>query len=136
MPLSEHEQRMLEEIERSLLDEDPKFASAVRASDPRQHALKRMVGAGALFLLGVGLLVLALVTKFTPAGIPVLGIGAFVVMFGAVLLGAQAYRQAGRTHVKGHPSSDVHSGPEQRGEKHSMLDRLEQRWRRRHDDRF
>ncbi|HEX7745921.1 MAG TPA: DUF3040 domain-containing protein, partial [Micromonosporaceae bacterium] len=40
MPLSEHEQRLFEQIERSLA-EDPKFASAVRASDPRFHARRR-----------------------------------------------------------------------------------------------
>ncbi|MCW2634168.1 MAG: hypothetical protein JWQ99_535, partial [Blastococcus sp.] len=27
MPLSEHEQRLLEQIERALVDDDPKFAS-------------------------------------------------------------------------------------------------------------
>ena len=37
MPLSEHEQRLFEQIERSLA-EDPKFASAVRPSDPKFHA--------------------------------------------------------------------------------------------------
>jgi hypothetical protein len=39
---SEHEQRLFEQIERSLA-EDPKFASAVRASDPRFHARRRRV---------------------------------------------------------------------------------------------
>jgi hypothetical protein len=37
VPLSEHEQRLFEQIERSL-SEDPKFASAVRQSDPKFHA--------------------------------------------------------------------------------------------------
>ena len=31
MPLSEHEQRLLDQIERALIAEDPKFASTVRA---------------------------------------------------------------------------------------------------------
>ena len=30
MPLSEHEQRLLEQMERALYAEDPKFASALR----------------------------------------------------------------------------------------------------------
>ena len=42
MPLSEHEQRLFEQIERSLA-EDPKFASAVRSTDPRFHARRRIV---------------------------------------------------------------------------------------------
>jgi hypothetical protein len=36
MPLSEHEQRMLDQIERALYAEDPKFASSVRASRMRR----------------------------------------------------------------------------------------------------
>ena len=56
MPLSEHEQRLFEQIERSLA-EDPKFASAVRATDPRFHARRRIVLAAVLFLAGIGLLV-------------------------------------------------------------------------------
>ena len=35
MPLSEHEQRLLEQIERALVDDDPKFASSVRTGDRR-----------------------------------------------------------------------------------------------------
>ena len=47
MPLSEHEQRLFDQIERSLA-EDPKFASAVRASDPRFHTRRRLLVAGAV----------------------------------------------------------------------------------------
>ena len=35
MPLSEHEQRLLEQMERALYAEDPKFASSLRSSGPR-----------------------------------------------------------------------------------------------------
>ena len=56
MPLSEHEQRLFEQIERSLA-EDPKFASAVRSTDPRFHA--RMSGEGPLAELIADLFALA-----------------------------------------------------------------------------
>src|SRR5580658_3741742 len=56
VPLSEHEQRQLEQIERALYAEDPKFAQAVRAKDPRVHYKRRIVEAAIGFLLGVGLL--------------------------------------------------------------------------------
>ena len=72
MPLSEHEQRLFEQIERSLA-EDPKFASAVRATDPRFHARRRIVVAAVLFLAGIGLLVYGVVSK-----IAVLGVAGFV----------------------------------------------------------
>ena len=35
MPLSEHEQRQLEQIEQALYTDYPRFANAVRSSDPR-----------------------------------------------------------------------------------------------------
>ena len=38
MPLSEHEQRLLDEIEQALYAEDPKFASSVRSARPRNRA--------------------------------------------------------------------------------------------------
>jgi hypothetical protein len=37
VPLSEHEQRLLDQIERALYQEDPKFASTVRQTDLRTH---------------------------------------------------------------------------------------------------
>ena len=42
MPLSEHEQRLLDQIERALYAEDPKFASTVRSTDLRTHMRRRM----------------------------------------------------------------------------------------------
>lgn len=133
MPLSEHEQRLLEQIERSLLDEDPKFASAVRASDPRQHALRRVVWAAVLFVVGVGLLVLGPVTGFAPGGVPVLALAGFAVMFYAAFLGVQAYRRGGRAEARaaGRSSSAPRSRPA--GRKSSFVDRLEERWKRRRD---
>ncbi|MCU1592022.1 MAG: hypothetical protein JWP11_3278, partial [Frankiales bacterium] len=35
MPLSEHEQRLLDHIERALYQDDPKLASTVRSTDLR-----------------------------------------------------------------------------------------------------
>jgi hypothetical protein len=132
VPLSEHEQRLLEQIERALLAEDPKFASTVRATDPRHYALRRVVFAVVLVLVGVGLMVFGLVTKFAPAGIPVLGILGFVVMFGAAVLGVQSYRRAGRTEPLRVVGSErkARGGRSSRG---SLVDRLEERWRRRAD---
>lgn len=56
MPLSEHEQRELEQIERYLAAEDPKFVNSIRNITPRSRYRRRMVLAGIGFLLGVGLL--------------------------------------------------------------------------------
>ena len=41
MPLSEHEQRMLDQIESALYAEDPKFASSVRGGTLRTPSMRR-----------------------------------------------------------------------------------------------
>ncbi|WP_166741764.1 DUF3040 domain-containing protein [Cumulibacter soli] len=54
MPLSEHEQRVLEQIERSLYAEDPKFRAAVKKSShkpARIGSLKLAIGCGVLGLV-------------------------------------------------------------------------------------
>lgn len=56
MPLSEHEQQMLDQIERALIAEDPKFASTVRAGRPRPTRRRRVQGI-VLFVLGLVLLI-------------------------------------------------------------------------------
>ena len=50
MPLSEHEQRMLDEIERALYEDDPKFATSVNVSRIRR---RRPIVAGCLFVAGL-----------------------------------------------------------------------------------
>src|SRR5215475_2079101 len=53
VPLSEHEQRLLEQMERALYAEDPKFASSMRGADARRHHRRRIVLALAGFVAGV-----------------------------------------------------------------------------------
>lgn len=61
MPLSEHEQRLLDQIEQALYAEDPKWANTVRISDPRSHYKRRLVKASIGFALGVVLLMVGAV---------------------------------------------------------------------------
>ena len=67
MPLSEHEQRLFEQIERSLA-EDPKFASAVRSTDPRFHARRRIILAAIAVVLGLAVLVFGVAEQEPSAG--------------------------------------------------------------------
>ncbi len=62
MPLSEHEQRLLEQMERALHAEDPKFASALQGDKLRRRMRRKVVLAavGALAggaLIGYGIVV-------------------------------------------------------------------------------
>ena len=52
MPLSENEQRMLEQMERALYEEDPKFATQLKGSDARAFYRKRLALAAGIFHRG------------------------------------------------------------------------------------
>ena len=56
VPLSEHEQRQLEQIEQALYREDPKFGRLVRSSDPRVHYKRKLAQALVGVVVGAGLL--------------------------------------------------------------------------------
>ncbi len=64
MPLSEHEQRQLEQIEQALYAEHPRLARAMRAKDPKVHYRRRVVQAAVGFILGVGAVVAAFYLKY------------------------------------------------------------------------
>ncbi|MFC0003300.1 DUF3040 domain-containing protein [Micromonospora siamensis] len=127
MPLSEHEQRLFEQIERSLA-EDPKFASAVRASDPRFHARRRLLVAAGVVIVGLALLVYGAVIKTPP-----LAVAGFVVMLAALGYAVQSQRRAQSPdlHVVGGTTSRRRPRGRSGGRRPSFLDRLEDRWRQR-----
>ena len=56
VPLSDHEQRLLEQMERALYAEDPKFATTMRGADLRRRYRRRAVAAAFVFVIGIVLL--------------------------------------------------------------------------------
>jgi Protein of unknown function (DUF3040) len=134
VPLSEHEQRQLEQIERALYAEDPKFAQAVRAKDPRVHYKRRIVEAAIGFLLGVGLLLAGVVSKLT-----VVGVAGFVVMLACSMWALSSWRHmsGGATAGRG-PARERRERRERRarpapGSRTRFMERMEERWRRRQE---
>jgi xanthine/uracil permease len=123
MPLSEHEQRLLDQIERALYAEDPKFVSTVRGGRLRRPTRRRRVQGVAVFALGLVLLVVgvAVRTLWIADNFPVLSVIGFLVMLtGAVM----AVTSVG---AKGQQASA------KRGEqdKNRFTGRMEERFRRR-----
>lgn len=125
MPLSEHEQRLFDQIEQSLA-KDPKFASAVRATDPRFHARRRIVFAALLGIVGFALVIAGLVVIT-----PVISVAGFVVMLGASLFGYQTARHGRGTSLKAVGGTATRSTKPRRI---GFIDRLEERWRSRPED--
>src|SRR5262249_12260542 len=75
VPLSEHEQRQLEQIEQAVYSEHPRLARTMRAKDPKVHYRRRVIQAAVGFLLGVGMLVAGIFLKYgwlAAAGVAVL----------------------------------------------------------------
>jgi DUF3040 family protein len=62
MPLPEHEQRQLQEIEQALCRDDPKFGRRVRAGGPRVRDERELIRALLGVVMGAGLLVAGAVT--------------------------------------------------------------------------
>jgi hypothetical protein len=88
VPLSEREQRILEEIERNLYQEDPKFAHQVRRRVPRMTEARRAKLGVLLFLAGFALLI----GFFVSGGNVALGVIAFGAMVGGIVLLAGSVR--------------------------------------------
>src|SRR6267142_3052561 len=98
MPLSDHEQRMLDQIESALYAEDPKFASSVRGGTLRAPSARRRLQGVALFVIGLGMLVSGVAFKATMIGsFPILSVFGFIVMFGGVVFAITGRRMSGKS---------------------------------------
>jgi Protein of unknown function (DUF3040) len=133
MPLSEHEQRMLEQIEKALYAEDPKFAHSVRARDPRVHYRRRVILAVIGFLLGVGLLVAGIIMKYIP-----LGVAGFLVMLTSAMWALTSWRHMTGLGPRGAPAPASAPARKRRSRdrpatSQGFMERLEERWRRRQE---
>ncbi|MGH3523294.1 MAG: DUF3040 domain-containing protein, partial [Mycobacterium sp.] len=106
MPLSDHEQRMLDQIESALYADDPKFASSVRGGGLRAPTARRRLQGAALFVVGLGMLVSGVAFKATMIGtFPILSVLGFLVMFGGVVFAITGPRLAGREHPGSSPGA-------------------------------
>jgi hypothetical protein len=150
VPLSEHEQRQLDQIEQALYAEHPRFARAVRAADPQVHYKRRVICAALVFVVGLALLLYGVAISQ-----PWISVVGFVVMLTACYWAASSYRRmtgiaTGRVAVslkEAKPSRKERLAakePSRRGEKRGekrggrrsggIGERLEERWRRRQED--
>ena len=123
MPLSEHEQRLLDEIEQALYAEDPKFASSVRSARARRRVRSSMLLCVLGVLAGLGLVLVGLL-----ATVVALSVVGFVLLVAAVGFGAQSMRH----RRAGQPTSATAPARGQRPS--SLRTRMEERMRRRFDE--
>jgi hypothetical protein len=139
MPLSEHEQRILAEIERRLLEEDPKFAHQVGSSF-RAHLGRRMKLAVAGFVIG-----LAVVISSTFLENVAVGVAGFVIMLASVFVFMRAMRRratvdrpvSGAAPPAGGPApaGQRRQGANPKGGIDAWWGRMTERWRSRWEER-
>ena len=141
MPLSEHEQRLLDQMERALYAEDPKFATSMRNPNPLAGD-KRRIALGVLALLaGMGLLVAGVATKLV-----IVGVIGFLAMLGGLWLAVAALRPsvpakptgaAPAQPAAGRTTRAAVSRPRRTRHHHSsgdsLAERMERRWRHRRE---
>lgn len=135
MPLSEHEQRLLDQMEQALYAEDPKFATSLGKESGSSPDRRRLLIGGAVLVAGLALVVVGVMSQLIWVGV----IG-FVVMVagGGYALAPQrrslgavqddgSVRPAGRTTRRRKASGATAST----GGQHGFMDKLEERWERR-----
>jgi hypothetical protein len=137
VPLSEEELRLLEQMERALAAEDPKFVSALQGRTLRRVARMRTIAAAVVFIGGVALLMGGAMAELWW-----LGIAGFLVMLASAMVGLAAWRGP-RVGHDDHPHRfEVLNGgrtskpkrPRQRARREgTFMQRLEQRWQHRRD---
>jgi hypothetical protein len=147
VPLSEEELRLLEQMERALVEEDPKFASTLRGTSLRRSARRRAILSGIIFVGGVALLMGGAIT-----GLTVVGIAGFVVMLASATVAITAMKGQQNASTPPDPRSAMHpsrgftviDGGRTKGLRRprrpamgrpsgSFMNRMEERWRRRRE---
>ena len=124
MPLSEQEQRLLEEMERNLYRNDADFVHAVGGVRGRRPDYRSIVLGVLLAVAGVGALIAGVALPLL-----IVGIIGFALMFAGVLIAITPRRSGGKARMKGTPR------PTKRARKSSggFMDSLGERWDRRQD---
>ena len=135
MPLSEHEQRLLEQMERALYAEDPKFASSMRGADARRRHRRRILLAVAGFVAGVVVLFTGLVQQIIP-----LGVAGFIVVLASIWFAVLSWQRMSKP--TGPPAAGAPSGAtplaarrKPKASRAGFMERMEERWRRRREER-
>lgn len=154
MPLSDEEQRLLEQMERALVEEDPKFASTLRGTRFARATRARLLISSVAFVVGIVVLMSGVVLADNTTSQAVIGVLGFVIMLASATVGLSAWhnRQASTEQENREAAGDSADGaapglsliqggrkakpaksrPAKRpGGSGSFMQRMEERWQRR-----
>jgi hypothetical protein len=121
MPLSEREQKLLEQLEQQLNAEDPHFATSMSETGTSRFSTSRLVAGAVAAAVGLGVMLWGVSQQAVW-----LGIIGFVLMAVGVYVGTARTKAGPTGRASGAASAKKHS---------PFMDGLEQRWeQRRHQD--
>ena len=133
MPLSEHEQQLLEQMEQALYAEDPKFASQMQGAGARAAQRRRIIVAVVGVVVGLAVVLVGVKTQLW-----VLGAVGFALMVASVTFALTPQRRRARLGSVQSDGTIRRTSPAARTKSArgggSFMERMEQRWDRRHDD--
>jgi hypothetical protein len=131
MPLSEQEQRLLEEMERSLYSNDSDFVATVGGRRGRPNYTMVVVGVLAA-LVGIAVIVTGVIIRQPPVG-PLVGVAGFVLLVAGAVFAMAPPRRAGSARPAAATSGAPRPSSARPARSGSMMDRLNDRWERRQD---
>ncbi|WP_104111539.1 MULTISPECIES: DUF3040 domain-containing protein [unclassified Arthrobacter] len=118
MPLSEHEQRLLDQLEQQLHAEDPKFANALSSSPARSMSTRNVVIGVLVMIVGLLILLGGVATQLIVVGV-----------LGFLVMGAGVYFAVSKAK-----SSDAGPAASKDGvksaakQKSGFMSNLEEKW--------
>ncbi|MBF4637128.1 DUF3040 domain-containing protein [Clavibacter michiganensis] len=125
MPLSEQEQRLLEEMERSLYHNDAEFVATVSGRRSRPNYTMVVVGV-LVIVLGIAALAAGVITKLAIIGI----LGFAVMIVGALLIFSPREAAAGASSPTAAPAPG-RGGAKRPSSSSSFMDKINERWEKR-----
>jgi hypothetical protein len=124
MPLSEHEQRLLEQMERQLYADDPKLASTLRGSGRTLRSRHQVVLGVIGIIVGLSLLVAGVAAPLWP-----LGVAGFLVMLGSGWWASSGWHSGAAASSGSSRGQAGRNGARKAG----FMNRIEERWERRRE---
>lgn len=129
VPLSDHEQRLLEQMERALYAEDPKFADSLRKTRSASMDRKRLaLGLGGA-VAGLAVLVAGVATS-----LPLIGVLGFLATVAGAFVAYNAFTAKAENAEQPTADGSASAPAAPTASSEGFMDRLEDRWRRRREN--
>lgn len=126
MALSEQERKLLEQLEASLMADDPKLAETLKGTGTVRVHRRRATIAGLGFIAGVVILIVGVQVH------PVVSIVGFLLMLASAIIGVNSWQRVAGEDDKGESDARRPGGGPKPSDQ-AFMEKLEERWRRRQD---